>query len=72
MRSNINPAPAQHAAKGLGIIQRVCLQFITESDVTDNKDFHTTPSINKDLFFLTKELTDSEVYKPGARLVSIN
>ena len=62
LRSNINPAAAQHAAKALGVVQKVCLQFITESDITDNKDFHSIPSVNKDLSFLTKELIDSEVF----------
>ena len=63
LRSNINPATAQRAAKALGVVQKVCSQFMAESDITDNKDFHTIPSINKDLSVLIKQLTDSEVFK---------
>ena len=63
LRSNITPSTAQRAAKGLGVVQKVCTQFMGESNITENKDFHTIPSINKDLSYLIKQLIDSEVFK---------
>lgn len=61
--SNINPSTAQRAAKGLGVVQKVCTQFMTETDMTENKDFHTIPTMKKDLDYIVKQLTDSEVFK---------
>lgn len=63
LRSNVNPSTAQRAAKGLGVVQKVCTQFMAETDITENKDFHTIPCIKKDLSYLIKQLTDSEIFQ---------
>lgn len=36
---------------------------MTETDMTENKDFHTIPTMKKDLDYIVKQLTDSEVFK---------
>ena len=64
--SNITPATVSRSAKTLGIIEQVCSQFSQEIGV-ETKDFHTIPSIEKDLSRLQQLLMDQEIFKvkPG-------
>ena len=66
--SNITPATVARSAKALGIIEQVCSQFSQEIGV-ETKDFHTIPSIEKDLSRLQQLLIDQEIFKvkPGRR-----
>ena len=61
--SSINPSTAQRAAKGLGVVQKICTQFISDNNFKENKDFHTIPSIKKDLDCLIKQLNESGVFE---------
>ena len=63
LKSSINPPTAQRAAKGLGVVQKVCTQFTSDNNFKENKDFHTIPSIKKDLDCLIKQLTESGVFE---------
>ena len=39
LRSSINPSTAQRAAKGLGVVQKVCTQFMADNNFNQNKGF---------------------------------
>ena len=57
------PITAEHTARVLGVVQKVCTQFKAESGITWSKDFHCMPSVKKDLSHISKQLIDSEVFK---------
>ena len=61
--SNIMPLTAERTARVLGVVQKVCAQFKAESGITRSKDFHSVPSVKKDLSHISKQLIDSEVFK---------
>jgi len=60
--SNITPTTVKHSAKALGIIEYVCCQF-AEDIGTEVKDFHTIPSVEKDLSRIQQQLIDQEKFK---------
>ena len=43
--SNIMPSTAKRAARVLGVVEKICAQFKAETSITQNKDFHSVPSI---------------------------
>ena len=57
------PITAEHTARVLGVVQKVCTQFKAESGITRSKDFQCIPSLKKDLSHISKQLIDSEVFK---------
>lgn len=61
--SNIMPQTAKRTARILGVVEKICAQFKAETGITQNKDFHSVPSVKKDLSFISKQLIDSKVFK---------
>ena len=61
--SNIMPQTAKSTASVLGVVEKVCAQFKADTGITQNKDFHSVSSVEKDLSFISKQLINSEVFK---------
>ena len=61
--SNIMPSTAKRAARVLGVVEKICAQFKAETSITQNKDFHSVPSIKKDLSYISKQLIDGKVFQ---------
>jgi len=62
--SNISPGTSQRAAKALAVVDIICSQFLKDTNIPDAKDYHTIPSISKDLLMMQQQLTADEVFKP--------
>jgi len=66
--SNVSPATVLRASKALAIIDTVRLQFL-KNNLNDsahnieNKDFHTAPSIKKDLDMILQQLTEENTFE---------
>ena len=60
--SNITPKAVHRAAKAFGIVNQVCCQFKRDSDVSNNKPYHSMPSFNKDLEKIVDQLKKDEVF----------
>ena len=60
--SNVHPMAIQRAAKSLGPISTVMDQFEQETDLVENKDYHTIPSFARDLKTVIDILEGEEVF----------
>jgi len=66
--SNVSPATVLRASKALAVVDTVRLQFL-KNDLNDsaynieNKDFHTVPSIKKDLDMILQQLTEENTFE---------
>ena len=66
--SNVSPATVLRASKALAVVDTVRLQFLKD-DLDDsahnigNKDFHTIPSIKKDLDMILQQLTEENTFE---------
>ena len=66
--SNVSPATVLRASKALAVVDTVRLQFLKDdlndsSPNIENKDFHTAPSIKKDLDMIQQQLTEEKVFE---------
>jgi len=59
---NITPESVQRISKALGMIEAVCTDFEDVSNITSVKDYHSTPSFEKDLQKLQEQLMAQEVF----------
>ena len=62
--SNISPSTSQRAAKALAVVDVVRSRFLRDTNASSIKDFHTVPSMSKDLLMMVQQLTADEVFKP--------
>ena len=60
--SNITPESVQRTSRALGMIKAVCTNFEEVSNITPTKDYHSTPSFEKDLLKLQQQLVAQEVF----------
>ena len=63
---NISPATVLRASKALAVVDIVRLQFLKDDDSlpnVENKDFHTVPSMKKDLDMILHQLTEEKVFE---------
>ena len=60
--SNVHPMVIQRAAKSLGPVSTVMDQFEQETDISENKDYHTIPSFARDLKTVIDILQDEKVF----------
>ena len=61
--SNVSPHMTQRAAKALAVTNVIHMQFLKATDMSDNKQHHTIPSISKDLLIMQQQLTAECVFK---------
>ena len=61
--SNVSPHTIQCAAKALAVTDVIRMQFLKTTDMSDNKQHHTIPSISKDLLIMQQQLTAERVFK---------
>ena len=61
--SNVSPHTTQRAAKALAVTDVIRMQFLKATDMSDNKQHHTIPSISKDLLIMQQQLTAERVFK---------
>ena len=62
--SNVSPSTVIHASKALAVVDTVRLQFLKDDQEShvENKDYHTVPSIKKDLDMIEQQLTSEKVF----------
>lgn len=64
LSANVSPNTVKRASKALAIVDVVRMQFLKdENDKVQNKDYHTKPSIQKDLCMIEQQLTTDSVFK---------
>ena len=61
--SNISPKTTEHAAKALAIIDSVQSQFLRDTSISHEKDYHSIPSSSKDMLMMVQQLTTDKVFK---------
>ena len=60
--SNKLQQPFLRIAKSLGVVSKICSNFISKSDISVSKPHHTYPSFNKDLDAILKELRSEGIF----------
>ena len=55
------PQCIKDISKCLGVVSKICAKFEQETEVGVNKDYHTFPSIQKDLLTILEQLTTDDI-----------
>ena len=65
--NGINPETIDHAARSLGVVNKICHTFECQNDITPGSDRHKQPSFIKDFKLILEVLEDHMVFKelPG-------
>ena len=45
------PQTAKRTARVLGVVEKICAQFKADTGITQNKDFHSVPSVKNDIIY---------------------